>query len=86
MFRPKRAVETGSGENFTMRSFLIFSFFRYYGDQIKENETAKACSTHGEMYTMNPLQGHCREDNIKIKLILKWIFKRWSVKMWAEFI
>jgi len=65
----------------------------FSGDQIKKNEISVACSMHGggEVYT-GFWWGNLRESDLLEYpgvgggIILKWIFRKWSVGVWTGLI
>jgi hypothetical protein len=48
IFEPKRDEVVQTGENCTMRSFIIFALHQIFlGNKIKEENMSVGCSTHG---------------------------------------
>jgi hypothetical protein len=81
-----------SGENFVMRSLMIWTAHQlFFGDKIEKNEMGGACSAYGvEERRIQGLVGKSEgkkplgrprrrwEDNIKL------IFRKWKVGVWTE--
>jgi hypothetical protein len=90
---PKRDEVAGSGENYIMRSLIMYIVHQYYScDQIKKNEMGGARSTYGreerfiqdfggETLGIDLFEDLCEDGSI----ILKWIFRKWGGEMdWID--